>query len=81
MILDLTVPGGKEGQAVIADLRDFDPKIKAIIFSGYANDPVIADYERFGFMGVSNKPYKIDELNKVLQKVLNPEQLSLELGC
>lgn len=80
VVVDLTIPGGMGGQEVIAYLRDYDPKIKAIISSGYANDPIIADYERFGFMGVVSKPYKINELNKVLMKVLNPEQLSLDLG-
>lgn len=80
VIVDLTVPGGKGGQEVIAYLRDFDPKIKAIVSSGYADDLIIADYERFGFKGVVSKPYKIEELNKVLQKVLNPEQLPLDLN-
>lgn len=79
VIMDLTVPGGMGGQETIAILRDFDPKIKAIISSGYANDPIIADYERFGFMGMVNKPYKIDELNEILLKVINPNQLSLGL--
>ena len=79
VIMDLTVPGGMGGQETVAILRDFDPKIKAVISSGYANDPIIADYERFGFMGVVSKPYKIDELNEVLLKVINPDQLSLGL--
>lgn len=70
IIVDLTVPGGKGGQEVVAHLRDFDSKIKAIISSGHANDPILADYERFGFKGVVSKPYKIEELNKVLQNVL-----------
>ena len=80
VILDLTVPGGKGGQEVVAYLRDLDPQIKAIISSGYANDPIMSDFERFGFVAVVSKPYKIDALNKVLQKVLSPEQLALELG-
>ena len=79
VIVDLTVPGGKGGQEVIAYLRDFDPKIKAIVSSGYAHDLIISDYERFGFKGVASKPYKFEELNKVLQMVLNPEQLPLDL--
>lgn len=70
IIMDLTVPGGMGGQEAIAHLRDFDPKVKAIVSSGYANDPIMSDYERYGFVGVVSKPYKIDELNEVLQKVL-----------
>lgn len=79
VIMDLTIPGGVGGQETIACLRDFDPQIKAIVSSGYATDPIMADYERFGFMGVVSKPYKIDELNEVLQKAMNPNQLSPKL--
>ena len=70
VIMDLTIPGGMGGQEALAYLRDIDPKIKAIISSGYANDPVMAEYERYGFTGVVTKPYEIDELNEVLTKVL-----------
>lgn len=70
IIMDLTIPGGMGGQEAIAYLRDFDPRIKAIVSSGYATDPIMADYERFGFAGVVSKPYKIDELNEVLRRVI-----------
>ena len=70
VIMDLTIPGGMGGQETIAHLRDFDPKIKAIVSSGYANDPIMADYERFGFCGVVSKPYKINELNEILHKII-----------
>jgi PAS domain S-box-containing protein len=78
-VMDLTVPGGMGGQEAVAHLRDYDPNIKAIVSSGYANDPIIADYERYGFCGVVSKPYKINELNEVLYKVINPDQLPLKL--
>jgi PAS domain S-box-containing protein len=71
VIMDLTVPGGLGGQEAIAHLRDFDPNIKAIVSSGYANDPIIAEYEKFGFCGFVIKPYRFDELNKVLNQVVN----------
>lgn len=70
VIMDLTVPGGLGGQEVIAHLRDFDPNIKAIVSSGYANDPIIAEYEKFGFCGFVIKPYRFDELNQVLNRVV-----------
>jgi PAS domain S-box-containing protein len=71
VIMDLTVPGGMGGQEAVTYLRDIDPKVKAIVSSGYANDPIMADYERYGFCGVVSKPYKIGELNGVLYKVLS----------
>ncbi len=77
IIMDLTIPGGLGGQETIAHLRNIDPNIKAIVSSGYANDPIIADYENYGFSGMVAKPYRFDELNKVLTKLLNKKQLSL----
>lgn len=79
IIMDLTVPGGMGGQEAIAHLRNFDPEVKVVISSGYADDPIMSDYERYGFVGVVTKPYKIDELNEVLQKVVNPSQRPLKL--
>ena len=79
IIMDLTVPGGMGGQEAIAQLRDFDPQVKVVISSGYADDPIMAHYEQYGFVGVVTKPYKIDELNEVLLKAINPAQLPLKL--
>lgn len=77
--MDLTVPGGLGGQETIAYLRDIDPQVKAIVSSGYANDPIIAGYERFGFCGVVSKPYKFDEITEVLNRVIEQKRLSLKL--
>ncbi|HEX3046163.1 MAG TPA: PAS domain S-box protein [Bacillota bacterium] len=78
VIMDLTIPGGMGGQEAIAHLRDFDPNIIAIVSSGYANDPIMANYERFGFCGFVSKPYKFDELNEVLHRVALKKQRSLK---
>jgi PAS domain S-box-containing protein len=69
VIMDLTIPGGMGGQEAIAHLRDFDPQVKAIVSSGYANDQILSEYERFGFCGVVTKPYKFDELNAILKRI------------
>lgn len=70
LIMDLTVPGGLGGQEAIAYLRDLDPNVKAIVSSGYANDPIISEYEKYGFCGFVIKPYRFDELNEVLNRVI-----------
>ncbi len=80
VIMDLTIPGGLGGIETMAILRQFDPEIKAIISSGYASDPVMSDYERYGFNGVVTKPYVFDELFAVLNKVIDPKQLPLDLS-
>ncbi len=70
VILDLTVPGGMGGQAAISYLRDINPQIKTIVSSGYAEDPIISEFERYGFSGVVTKPYKLEELNRVILRLV-----------
>jgi PAS domain S-box-containing protein len=70
VILDLTVPGGMGGKEAIEQLRQLNPAIKAIVSSGYSDDPVMARYRDHGFVGVVTKPYMIAELSEVLRRVL-----------
>lgn len=70
VIMDLTVPGGMGGKEAIKRLRTIDPQVKAIVASGYSNDPIMANYRAYGFDGVVAKPYRIDELRRVLHRVL-----------
>jgi len=70
LIMDLTIPGGMGGREAMARIREFDPGAKAIVSSGYSNDPVMADYAGHGFAGRVAKPYQLEELVKVLRQVL-----------
>jgi PAS domain S-box-containing protein len=70
VIADLTVPGGMGGKELISSLLKIDPGVRAIVSSGYSNDPVMANYRQHGFRGVVAKPYRIKELNDVVQGVL-----------
>lgn len=70
VIMDLTVPGGMGGKEAIKRLRTIDPHVKAIVASGYSNDPIMAHYQAHGFDGVITKPYRIEELRQVLYRVL-----------
>ena len=71
VILDLTIPGGMGGKETIKKLLEIDPNVKAIVSSGYANDPIMADYANFGFSGVVAKPYTTQELKNVLHSLLD----------
>ena len=66
VILDLTIPGGMGGKETMGRLLEFDPKIIAIVSSGYFNDPIMADYRRFGFSGVLKKPFDFKDLINLL---------------
>jgi len=70
VILDLTIRGGKGGRETLKELYNFDPEVKAIVASGCSNDPVMAEYEQYGFRGRVAEPFKTSELNDVLKKVL-----------
>jgi len=69
-ILDLTVAGGMGGEAAIRKLLKIDPGIKAIVSSGYVDDPVMAKFDKYGFSGVVAKPYTIAELRKAVQDLI-----------
>jgi two-component system cell cycle sensor histidine kinase/response regulator CckA len=69
-MLDLTVPGGMGGKDAIQKLLEIDPKVKAIVSSGYFNDPIMSEYRQYGFHGVVAKPYEVEELTEILNQVL-----------
>jgi len=70
VICDLTIRGGMGGREAIRELIAVDPQVKAIVSSGYSDDPAMADYQKYGFSGVIAKPYKINELSHILQGVI-----------
>ncbi|XEO78742.1 Sensor histidine kinase RcsC [Candidatus Lokiarchaeum ossiferum] len=71
LIMDLTIPGGMGGEKAINILHKKYPDIKAIVSSGYSNDPIMAEYAKFGFIGVLMKPFTIKNLKYTLANVLN----------
>jgi PAS domain S-box-containing protein len=71
VIMDLTIPGGMGGKEAISKLMEIDPKAKAIVSSGYATDPIIAQYEAYGFCGAVPKPYRIQDLSEALADLID----------
>ncbi|MHB1513951.1 MAG: PAS domain S-box protein [Acidiferrobacter sp.] len=77
VILDLAVAAGAGGEEYLRQLRTLDPNVRAIASSGHANDPIMADFARFGFCGAIAKPCQLRELEEVIGGVLveNGERL------
>jgi PAS domain S-box-containing protein len=71
VILDLTIPGGMGGAKTIQKLLKIDPAVRGIVSSGYADDPIIANYRDYGFKGVAIKPYSLQELRDTVEKVVS----------
>ena len=73
VLMDLTIPGGLGGREAVAELRSFDPRVKVVVSSGYSQDPVMANYQKYGFVDVLPKPFMITKLGHVLKRVLSAE--------
>ncbi len=71
VILDLTVPGGMGGKETVTELLAVDSNVRAIVASGYSNDPVMVNYRDYRFIDILEKPFKIEKLSQVLHRVLH----------
>ena len=67
VILDATVRGGMGGVATIERLRSVDPKVNAIICSGYSDEAALSEFLAYGFRGALPKPFTRSELADALQ--------------
>lgn len=77
VILDLTVPAGMGGLEAMQGLRAVDPKVKVLVSSGYAGDPVLLNFREHGFAGMVTKPYCLTELASVLGRVLDGDRSTI----
>jgi len=73
VILDLTIPEAMGGKEAIKKLLEIDPDVKAVVSSGYSDDPAISNFKEYGFVDSISKPYKFKELIEVLNKVMTIE--------
>lgn len=70
VIMDLTIPGGMGGAKAVREILALHPAAKVIVSSGYSEDPIMAEYRRYGFCGAIAKPYQLQELEKVIRAAL-----------
>lgn len=71
LILDLTVAGGMGGRETLRQLQMKYKNVKAIVCSGYTNDPVMEKYRKFGFTGMVAKPFTVGDLSHTLKRILS----------
>jgi CheY-like chemotaxis protein len=71
VVLDLTVRGDMGGKEALEKIREFDPNVKAIVASGFSNDPVLANFREFGFSGMIAKPFRMADLARNITEVLS----------
>jgi len=70
VILDLSIPEGMNGRETMDKLREYDPDVRAIVSSGYSNDPVMENFASYGFSGRLTKPYRISQIKSLLDEMM-----------
>ncbi len=69
LIMDLTIPGGMGGRQAMAEILTHDPRARAIVASGYSDDPTIAHFHDAGFAAALAKPFLPADLARALKAV------------
>ncbi len=69
VILDLTVYNGLGGRETIEILKNIDPEVRAIVSSGYSDNPILANYKEYGFSSILSKPYVIEDVLKAIKDI------------
>jgi CheY-like chemotaxis protein len=67
IFMDLTIPGGMGGKVAVEKLLEIDPDAKAVVMSGYSDDPILAKFREYGFSGVVMKPFTLEEVVEALR--------------
>ncbi|MEZ4483606.1 MAG: PAS domain-containing protein [Syntrophotaleaceae bacterium] len=70
VIMDLTIPGGMGGKDAMQAILEIDPEAKAIASSGYSGDPIMSQFRDYGFSGAICKPFRIDDLARLLADII-----------
>lgn len=71
VIMDLTIPGGMGGQQAVQEVLKMNPQAKVIVSSGYSNDPIMANYRKYGFKAAMTKPYPLQQLSTLIEQLLS----------
>lgn len=71
VIMDMTVPGGMGGVEALKNILAFDPGVKAVVSSGYAEDAILGNFADYGFKDILSKPYTLERLREMLNRVLH----------
>lgn len=73
VMLDLTIRGGMGGSETIKLLRECDPGVRAVLMSGYSNEPAFRTYAQSGFKAALEKPFSAGTLRNTLMEILQFE--------
>jgi len=66
------------GLKAIAEIHAQDPGARAIVASGYSDDPTMANYGAAGFVAALAKPFRRADLAQALNTVLKSTRAAAE---
>jgi len=70
VILDLIMPDETGGKEVMEKMLEINPKVKAIVSSGYVNEYAMPDFKDYGFIAMVAKPYDVNKMLGTLHDIL-----------
>jgi CheY-like chemotaxis protein len=70
VLLDLTVRGGMGGAETIQRLQERNAKVRAVLMTGYSNEPHFREFARHGFKAAMAKPFSAKILRATLDEVM-----------
>lgn len=68
LIMDLTIVGGMGGREALRLILAEDPTARAIVASGYSDDPTIVRFREAGFVAALAKPFRTNALARVISE-------------
>ena len=69
-LIDLTLPGGMDGEDTFRELRSLTPHIVGIATSGSLDKDSLAEYQAKGFASILPKPFALKALGDVVQEAM-----------
>lgn len=75
VLLDWNIPGSDGPEAILRSMRKIDERFGVILTSGFMDSDVYERAKKLGALGTLPKPFQIDELESLLQK-LNQTKIS-----
>jgi signal transduction histidine kinase/ActR/RegA family two-component response regulator len=74
VLLDLRMPG-LSGEATFEKLRDLEPGLPVLVWSGYGAEQDVSSMLKRGAVGFVQKPYRVAELSRtVAEKIRRPKR-------
>ena len=71
VLMDMTLPGGMNGEETLNELLKIDLHVRAIASSGFFEEDAYASYRKLGFINILPKPYPASVLSKSVHDSLH----------